>query len=662
MSYNQEKINEDLKEESTPFQKALLSELSTYILRSSQKMSEQWIQWDLAQANFKGYRVTDSEDKKMLAEGKPAKIIVPVIYAQIQTATAFLHSLFTQKDRIFEFSPSGGEDVKSVEALELDIDYQSRKTKLLYKLWLWILDINKYGVGVLKISWEEQYQLLRVGKKVENLSLMDTITSLIKLQKPSGKVSYEEELQEVLKYEGNKVTNISPYCFFPDPSVPVARFQEGGFVAHEEIVSRDFVNSNENKEFFGTKHVKEYDNMSLNLDQTQRKRWFERGFDAIDRSRGLSKIDKSSVVFTEVQFTLTPKTWSEKFDLPFGDEDKPIKFVCVIANDRKIIKFEKLNYLHGDYTYVVAEYNPDHNSFISSGMAESVRELQDTVTWLLNSHMASVKKLIKNQVLADSTKVHIEDLESGRTVIRAKGSPTSDMSKSVYQFSVTDATSGHINSIETLMRLVQLTTGVNENALGAYAPGRRSAFESKQVNAGAALRLKSQAMLVWSMGLEPAGQQILSNTRQSRKRETYNKIVGSLAETAPFETTILANPDSLAGGYDLLPYDGTLPSEKEDQAGYFLELFKMATSNPQLAQMLNLDPKKILDQIASLKGIKNMKDVGLEPLPQVQPNSQTQPDIGIETPENIAKMLSQGQIEPLPEDQNPLAAFIPPQR
>lgn len=664
-TFNQESINKDLKKESSDFQKKVISELNAYMSKSSEKMSDYWQQWDLAQANFKGYRTTDKDDLKALSEGKPTKIIVPVTYAQCQTATAFLYSIFTQKDKIFELVGQGPEDAASVTALELDLDYQMRKTQFLHKLYLWLSDINKYGVGILKISWEERYQTMRVKKKTSSYSMMDSLSSLMSGKLPSPVEGFEEEIKEILQYEGNKIQNISPYCFFPDPGLPVARFQEGSFIAHEEIVSRDFLTSQEGKQFHGTKHIREFNAVDA-LVENRRARWFEREYDAIDRAQGRSKIDKSSVVFTEIQFTLTPKEWTEKFDLPFGDEDKPIKFVAVIANDNKLVKFERLDYLHGQYTYVIAEYNPDHNSFLSSGLAESIRELSDTITWLLNSHMANVRKLINNQVLADSTKIHIEDLEQGKTVIRSKGTPTADMSKSVHQFSVTDATSGHINSIENLMKLVQLTTGVNENALGAYAPGRRSAFESKQVNAGAALRLKTQAMLIWSMGLEPAGQQILANTRQARTPEVYAKIVGDLAQTAPYENTILADPDSLAGSYDLLPYDGTLPSEKDELANYLVQLLTTISSNPQLSQALQLDPKKLLTQIATLKGIRNLKDFEISQNPLAIPQNPanpspvdgTQPSILPDA--EVQAMLAKGQIEPLPEGSNPLASFLPP--
>lgn len=610
---DQEKINKLLtQEEPSEFETKLKTELMDYIRSSSDKMSEYWPIWERAQDNYRGYKPKDKEDEKSAAKGEPTKILIPVTFAQIQTATAFIYSTFAQRDKFFELKGTGAEDVKISDALEHDLNYQVNKTKLLSKLFLFILDTLKFGIGVLKLSWEEQKCFMRVGKRVEQLSLLDGIGKLF--GKPANPtISFEEVVEEVLKYEGNVVTNISPFCFYPDPALPVARFQDGAFVANEELVNKDKLRSGEGKIYFGTKHIQP---LKKDSPLDERKRWHNSEPSGDTASTSASKIDRNSVIYTEIQFSITPKDWTEKFDLDFGDEDYPVKHIAVIANDQKIIRFERLNYLHGEFTYVVAEYMPDINEHVSFGLSDAINELQNMLTWFFNSHVANVKKVIRNQVVADPSKIHTEDLINGETVIRVKSGPGTKIDESFKQLQVSDATAGHVKDAESIFSTIQTVTGVNDNALGNYSSGRRSAYEARQVNAGAAMRLKMHASLIWSNAIEPLGQQLLANTRQSRTKATYEQIVGPVkALNAPFEETILADPERIAGGYDFLPYDGTLPSEKNSQAQILNELLTQVLANPMNAQVLGIDAKKLLSRISELTGIKDLDNVMMAPTP-----------------------------------------------
>lgn len=644
--FDQTSINKLLaQKEPSEFEKKLKTELMAYLKSSSEKMSEQWPKWENAQRVYRGLKIVDRDDEKSAAKGEPTKILIPVTFAQIQTATAFIHSAFMQKDRLFELSGTGSEDVAVSDALETDLQYQVNKTKLSLKLYLFILDILKFGTGVLKISWEEQKALMRVGQTVNDTSFVDGIKSIFGLAY-EPKTRLVESVQSVLKYQGNVVTNISPFCFFPDPSLPIARFQEGGFVAHEELVNKDKLAEGEGSIYFGTKHIKEL--RSDIPEMAERERWFNREFKSESVETGAAKINRDSVLFTEVQFSITPKEWTEKFGIDFGDETTPVKHVAVIANDSKIIRFERLNYLHGEYTYVVAEYVPDHNNFSNAGLADSINELQALMTWFFNSHVANVKKIVSNQVVADPSKVYTEDIVNRETVIRLKSGPSVTPDGAVKQLQVVDATRGHVGDAQNIFTLIQNVTGVNDNALGNYAPGRRSAFEARQVSAGAAMRLKMHASLIWNSGLEPLAQQLLANTRQNRSQPVYEKIVGpAKAQNAPFDKTILVDPDSLAGGYDFIPYDGTLPSEKNSHAQLLNELLTTCLSNPQAAQMLNVDIRKLLARIGELTGIRDLDNISQNPMAAANAVAGQQPPQVQVVPDEIAEQAAAGGATPV---------------
>lgn len=629
--FSQEKINKLLKEgRDSPLESALRNELNKFMKASSTKMQNYWANWENAQAKYAGVQPKDEDDKNSRAAGEPEKVLIPVTFAQVQTAACFLAGTFSQKERLYELKGQGPEDSKFTDALEVDLDYQVRKDKMLLKQYMFFVDVLKYGFGVMKVTWEERKCLMRIAKQVPQTSPIGKLAAMFGMPAETT-MKMEEAVEEVLQYEGNVLTNIAPYCFFPDPGLPVARFQEGSFVGHEELVSRASLISKEGKLYYGTKHIKNFSKGSPEFDQ--RPRWFQQDFDPMSENRD----ERNSVIFTEIQFTLVPKEWNEKFkdaEISFGDEEVPVKFVACIANDDKVIRFERLNYLHGEYTYVIGEYLPDHTQHVSMGMADKIDELQQLQTWFINSHIANVKKVIRNQVVVDPSKVHTEDFTNGNTVVRLKGGATTDMDKVFRQLAVSDVTKGHVADADNLMSMIQLVTGVNDNALGAYSGGRRSAYEARQVNTGAALRLKLHGSVLWHQALEPLGQQMLANTRQSRSAETYNKIVGARAQEAPFEQTILADPNSIAGAYDFVPFDGTLPSEKQQFANQLSEILTTVLGNPN-AQALGLDPNKLLKKVAELYGMNNLGDFKMDamPMPQGIPPAPAQGGLPPEQPQ-----------------------------
>jgi hypothetical protein len=620
---NQEQINKDLQKESSDFQKKVLSTCRAYLFKSGTAMTSLYDKWDTAERLYRGYRLDDKDDVVAKAKGQPPKIIIPVTYAQTQTVISFLMQQFASREYFYEFRPTSWEAAKGAEALAIDIQYQLTHSLFPYRQYCFMLDVIKYGFGVMKCEWRERFQKMRTRKEVAPSGLAAMGAALgFNLEK-----KFEESVEDVLSYQGNELTNISPYHFFTDTSVSLANFQKGQFAAHSEEKSRTELRKDEGKFFFGTDKIPEGFAME---DVTT---WNHRGFEGYGSATGFSaaslpigKEKSSSVILTEIIVHLVPKKYKEEYDVDIGDEDVPVKFLVVIANATKIIKFERYGYLHDQFPYVVGEFSPDSNSFYNPGMPETIKELQEMVSFMMNSHILNVKSMIQNRFIADPSKINIDDVKNNSVVIRLlqSGLP---IDKVIQQLQQHDVTSSHIKDSDTLLRFIQLTTGINENALGQFAGGRRSATEARNVGAGASARLKLYSTLLWTMAFEPLGRLLLANTRQGRSPEVWQAILGQkLSTEAPFEQVVLANPSQLAGGYDLLPYDSTLPSEKVAQAGFLKELLVAGLSNPQAFAAFQLNPIKLLDQMALLMGVKQLENARITPeeLQQEQQKDQQQ--------------------------------------
>ena len=142
------------------------------------------------------------------------------------------------------------------------------------------------------------------------------------------------------------------------------------------------------------------------------------------------------------------------------------------------------------------------------------------------------------------------------------------------------------------------------------------------------------AALMWNQGIDPLGRQWLANTRQWRTREVYGQIVGKEAAVAPFEKAILADPNSLAGGYDFMAFDPTMPLDRQFQAGMLKELFSMLVAKPDAMQMLNVNPMELLNHIAKLYNIRNLREFNLQPL--------TPPNVQVVSDEEAAEAAASG--------------------
>ncbi len=636
--FTQEKINRDLQETDSTgseFQKKVVEMVRGYMKTSADRMSRLHTSWDNNSLIYRGYRVPDKDDADAVKDGEPPKIIVPITYAQVQTALAFIIATFSQRDNVFDLRGIGPEDEKNVFAMNTDLQYQQNDQKFMLKLYFWLLDALKQGFGVMQVQWEERYTEMRVARQETSFTIPGMIGSIFG-RKPEMKTV--EAFEDVLAYQGNKLTNISPYAFYPDPAVSIANFQEGKFVGTEIEVAIQTLQAEEGKMYFGVDKIP--NSMSKDLLE-QRPRRVKGPFGTDETSKPpLGKESQSSArILLTMQVTASEKEMSEKLEVDLGNSTKQVKWIIALGNDQKVIRFERCSYLHNRYNYEVIEYSPDHDAFYNSGLADTIAELQNLTTFLLNSHVVNIRKIIANRFITDPTKVEMEDIKAGSIYIRTKGA-VPDVNRVIQQLQASDITKNNVNDMSGIMALIQVVTGISENALGQYASGRRSATEARNVNAGSAARLKMHAGLMWQQGILPVGQQMLANTRQWRTKEVYDQIVGTKAMETPFEQVILADPSRIAGGYDFMPYDATLPTDRQFQAGVLQELFTVLVSNPNSIQLLNKDPMKLMNYIAQLYNIRNLRDFDLSALPTQAPQTQIVPD-------DQAALAAQAGAEPI---------------
>lgn len=581
----------------------MLTDCRALVMISRRKMQGYYPRWDRNDEIFRNIRPRDADDVKARERGEPEKLVVPIPYSQVMTFIAFCYSLYTQRDRIFELEGFTAEDDKPAKVAEALLAQNLSHNRFEALLNLWLLDIARFGLGIIKVHWVTEKQMIREQTTTPGKSFMG-----VRLMSPST----TEAMKEVVSYQGNKLTHISPYRFFPDTRLPLTRYQEGEFCASEDLYSMSQLKQWEHEGLVaGVDNIKPI-NKDFEMIRGYRFDTGEESLGAFSPGSGMRGDGqvKKTVLVTEIQRTIVPAKY-EIDGVPLGKEDYPVKYVIWLANNQRVIKCEPLGYLHNEFTYIVAPFVYDDNVHVGDGLMDTIGMLADVITWFINSRITNVRKVIGDKLIVQPKNVNMDDLEQRRPVIRLTSSATGDIDRSLKQLQLTDVTANHIADTKYLQEIVQIVTGINDSLLGQFQPGRRSATEHRNVTSGSAARLKACASVLFKIALEPMARQMLSNLQDGLDEEQFVKLVG-LQNSLDAERFVGVTKQDLVGSYEFELFDGTLPSERYNTAQALEEVLTMLLQNPNAAVLFGLDPKKILREIMILRGIKNPERFALD--------------------------------------------------
>jgi hypothetical protein len=573
--------------------------------KSRSQMQKRYNGWDLANETYLGCTTPDVEDKKAREKKEPEKMVVPMTFAQTQSFAAFNFLLLQQNRTFYELRGTGPEDYihDAEELLERDLRHNSWPV-LLYQC---LIDIPRFGLCVTDTKWQEEYVYVPTQRTVPPASFLG-----IEFRK--GKLEWD--YTKLLRYKGNEIRVISPYNFLPDPKVSLRDMQKGEFVAvDEELTDTQLKKLEDSKEVAGTEFVK-----PLQQGVLTENHWSPRLNTITPEGVSGSKATPHVKLITQMQIDIVPK------DLEIGKEEVPIRYWVWIANMQRIIKLEPMGYLHSQFTVNVGEFTPDQHAEMGRGLAETIDYLQYTLTWLINSHISSIRKTIDSKFIYDPAGIDQKSLDSRTPYIPLrKNVSRSGVDRWIKQFQVVDATQNHMADADAINKLIQMVTGINDNAQGQYNSGRRSATESRAVTAGAASRLRMHAALSWWQCFNVQGQLMLANLRQGMDEQLWLAAIGEPPQD-PMDaqkyverfTRFKGTPEAIVQNEDFMVYDSTLPSEKGFIAQSMQEMFAAAVSNPETALALNLNLGKVVEESFRLRGIDNVEQFRMTPEEQMR--------------------------------------------
>ena len=712
------------------FHKALLRHAKRLMGISRASRRNNYDNWELQQSVFKGEMVLDKDDVKKAAEGRPTKAVLPTAYAQIMTFVSFHFLQFNQQETFFNLRPTGDEDFgQKKNDLELVLEFQLNKNDKNARLFQSLLDIGRFGEAAMEVSWTKEMMKAWVAR-----------------QKPAPAPGPNGEIypapdpvaawEDYTKYEGNRVRNISPFRFFPDTRHALCDFQKGEFCALEEEFSMTSLYELEAAgEVAGVKYILPMVALgSVNglaeimNDLRGALRGQEKLVTDFSSANGssLALVTKMQVWIIPSKFKLKDYSAGEgkvvggkpvknkDGEWVLGTEDHKILYHLWYANGNRVIRMEQAKWWHNEFGYTVGQFTPDLHQNTSFGLAELIYPIQEFQSWFMNSHVASVDRVIDNRLIINESLINTNSLDGKGDIYLRKGVAVPP-DRAVGQLRIQDVTGNHMNDVGILGDVIEQVTGVNKMMQGQSSSGRRSSFQDRTVAGGAASRMKMHGALIWESLLGRMGRLMLSNARQSLSFESFVRVIGKPSKKVleqykqassqwemqmqQLSQAVMQNPalqqqidpsqipprpvDPMEGvqdrydifkgepeevicGDDFMIYDNTMPQDRGMMAQSLQELLITAMQNPEMAVQLDLSAKAILEEMLRLRdagpvsrfSLKRRVEEGLDtmPPPPVQDTPQPQQAAGPQTTNAPQTHITHAPVAPVIHIHNPKPA------
>jgi len=554
--------------------------------------------WKKIDRTLTAYVPLDVAEKEIKTndERKPVSIVVPISYSVLDTLLSYWISAFLELP-YFRYEGVGPEDTLGAIMLEKIIEAHCSRLKVGLQLYIMWRDALSYGIGVASPIWHKHIGLKSVMKEDE----VGFLSSLLG-KKSSG---YVRSTEEAVLFEGNKLINIDPYKYLPDPTVPVHDVQAGGFTGWLDKENYYSLLEREGRDdtIFNVKYLKHLDGRSyiLNEDSSGRQERYD-----VSTPFG----DSTNLIDTIYMYIkLVPKDWK------LGTKETPEDWLFRVSADAIVTGAQPVGLNHGMFPVAVSAPSFDGYSITPVSEIETTYGLQEAMDWLMSSHIANVRKSLHDMFVVDPSLINIHDLKkpgpSKFIRMRKTAWGLGSIDKAIKQLSIVDVTRQHISDIGIIIDVIQRVTGASDSLQGVmrHSSERKSATEARGARGGALTRLEKSARINSLQGMSDIAYMFAMHTQQLMSEEQYIKVSGRWEEVLRGEygadiSKVKVHPREILIDYDVVPKDGSVPSG--EHADTWVNLLGLMANNEILSQ--DVDIVKVFKHVARLSGAKNVED------------------------------------------------------
>lgn len=553
-----------------------------------------------------------NENQEMLMP----KLIMPVTQANLETLLTYMVAAFFQ-DPLFKYEGTGPEDTIGAKLMEKVIQQQNDRFHAGLRLHTMLRDSFAYGIGAVSCNWERTMGYRAVRNDTGFFSMVKNLFV---------RTGATRESEWGVQFEGNKLTNIDPYRFLPDPGVSADNIQDAEFLGWVDRTSYNSLRGRERDPddfIFNAQYLKHCDGRSSLA--------FEEG----DRDKHIGKNELANTHTRPIDviwmyMTIIPEEHG------LGDSDYPEKWLFGLAGDQVLIAAQPLNLNHGNYPVVIAAPNYDGYSIVPPSRMGLVYDLQVLIDFLYTSHVENVRKAVNNQWLVDPSIVNIYDVNDPRPGkimrIRRGHWGKKSLDAAMKQFEVRDVTQNHVIDAAHAFEFFQRGTGAVDAVQGImqHRTSRVSSAEFQGTRNNGLSRLEKDARILSMQAMQPLARMMASHVQQLMSEDTYIKAIGTWAqrlindygydEARIKNERIPVSPMDLIVSYDLVAHDGTIPGMNDPNV--WTQFFQTVASNPLLAQRFDL--VRIATHMFREMGARNVDEfvVRSPPPPQVMADEQ----------------------------------------
>lgn len=568
-------------------------------------ISQRHASWDSVNAMLNAYVTPESpllddggrDVRRNTQEYQESTIVIPTSFAILDVMLTYLSSVFFTNP-IFKYAPASPNDVKGAFLLEKVIERQTLRFATALNLHTQWRDSLVCGFGAVMPYWDTVYRKKPVKK--------DTPTSII------------TEYVDQVSFEGNSITNIDPFCFLPDPSVPIQNLKGARFAGWcvRESKFGLIVDETRDSSLFNCKYLTKISGTS-NICSNIFTRNIEEGYN-VD--------DIVDVIYMYI--SIIPS------EVGISDSDTPERWLVALAGDCVIISAKKLDSYYDEFPINIIAPDTDGYSLSPFSRLEINRGMQNTMNWLFSSHMANIKKMVYGQFIVDPLKIHIPDLTDpshGKIIRLRPNAWGSGVENAIKQVEVKDVTSQHIADSMFVNELMQRTTGASESLQGVrQRTGERvSASEANNIFDFSISRLWKLSNIIALQGIVPLARMFAYNTQLYQSQDSFIKLTSDW-EKQQFsngEEWLSVGIDDINVDFDIDVSYSNVHHDADRQV--WLELFKMISEQPVLSQQFDIT--KIFKQIATMSKVKNLEDFMIQ----------------VQQPEQVQQQVQAGNLIPL---------------
>lgn len=593
----------------------VLDYLMERIKMSQREMRKFYPRWRINERKYQAFiSLPDWEQqlKDMNDEGKPPKIVsitIPYTFATISTIVTYLIHTFAGRKPMFQVGSHKAESAKGARSMETVLQYNADHVRMIKHLFQIFHDGQVYGVGIMRNMWAREEQVRTVWTKQSNTAGGNTGDQMVKKR------------EKAVTYEGNTVSSIDPYNFLPDPRVPMSEVsREGEFVFWKSFEGRHKLKKEEARgkvkwvDAGGVQSLGK-NNFADGNEEHSNRSLITGGSDQPGDRTSLEQVQR----FNEIHQGTCEIIPAE---LGLGESEVPEKWLFTILNSKQIIQAEPLALDHDRHPVVVIEPYTMGYSFGQPGMADYLNQIQDGLSWLINSHMDNVRTALNNMFVVDPSKIEIQDLKepgAGKLIRLKKSAYGQDIRGAVQQLEVKDVTKNHIKDFQLFMAIGDAMSSVTDNLRGLQdAGGRKTATEVRTSGEAGASRLAAQSRLISAQAIVDLTEMMVLNLQQNLSDDFYIQILGQDGIDNPMRI----QPEHLTGDFHYPVHDGTLPLDRVALLDVWREIMAGVSADPVLSQTYSLP--KLFEFVADLGGAKNIKEFRIEAQPQDEIDRQVQ--------------------------------------